>query len=59
MKCADANPWDPAILCELADGHTQRLHEAPDCIRWSDECHWPGDACPPFTHPAEASGGAA
>ena len=56
MFCADANPWDASILCELLLGHAAtpenprgHLHES-EGIRWSDRCHFAGDDCPPATH---------
>jgi hypothetical protein len=49
MVCADPNPWDGQIVCELPAGHGG-LHEAWRCIRWSDRCHFDGDDCPRGTH---------
>lgn len=54
MRCADANPWDGSILCELAAGHVRHtpvkvrgdLHES-EGVRWSDACHFPDDDCDP------------
>lgn len=54
MRCADANPWDASILCELASGHVRHapvkvrgdLHES-EGVRWSDACHFPDDDCAP------------
>lgn len=49
MFCADSNPWDGSLLCELSDGHTGH-HQAHGCIRWADRCHFAGDDCPTGTH---------
>lgn len=40
--CADLNPWDSQLRCVLQPGHAG-LHEAFDCVRWSDRCHFDGD----------------
>lgn len=48
--CADTNPWDASLLCELLTGHHDQRHQAHGCIRWTDACHFPGDDCGPFAH---------
>lgn len=54
MFCADLNPWDASLLCELPAGHGG-LHEVQVCVRWSDACHFAGDDCPLGAHGREAA----
>lgn len=50
--CADSNPWDASVLCELPGGHSGR-HQATfpvEISRWWDWCHFDGDDCETGAH---------
>lgn len=60
MRCADMNPWDSSILCDLDSGHDGPHHAllGYDVQCWADHTHFAGDDCGPNGHPVETGGAA-